>query len=88
MYVYEEQRKFVFTDEGQRVFLKIRDHVLAVLQNAEFISMDRAMRVQGVRGSSWDMLACVDRMVEIGELVEIMQAKRPAGQDRIFRKAR
>jgi hypothetical protein len=44
--------------------------------------MDRAMQGAG-GGVSWEQLACVDRMVELGELVEIKQDN-PAGQHRIF----
>jgi hypothetical protein len=34
-------------------------------------------------GDSWTMLACVDRLVELGEIREIVQADVP-GQYRVF----
>jgi len=82
MYKHEDQKINLYTDEGQRMFLRVRDHVKALLAEAGAVRMDKAM--QGARGGdSWDMLACVDRMVELGELIEIKQDN-PAGQHRIF----
>lgn len=80
-YIYEEQKASVFTDEGQRMFLKIRDHVQKCLDIAGVVRMQEAMRV--VTGDTWEIMACVDRLVEIGELKE-MQIASCACQDRVF----
>lgn len=77
MYNYEAEKKELFTDEGQRMFLKIRDKVNELLDNAG------AVRMQEAIGYSWRQLACVDRMVELGELREIPQSGMP-GQYRVF----
>jgi len=37
----------------------------------------------GVAGDSWTMLACIDRLVELGELWEVV-SQPVAGQHRIF----
>lgn len=74
-YRYEEQRANLFTEEGQRMFLKVRD--------AGAVRMDKLMGYAG-GGDSWDMLACADRLVELGELVEVPNTVCRAGQDRIF----
>lgn len=58
MYLYEEQRPSLFTDEGQRQFLKIRDNVKLLLEKAGAFRMQEALR--GCTGSSWEHLACVD----------------------------
>lgn len=86
MYDYAKQRAVVFTDDGQRMFLKIRDHTLAVLQKSGAITLEKAMNGAGT-GDSWDMIACVDRMVELGELVEVPISKPVPAQHRIFMKA-
>lgn len=70
MYKYEEIKPCLFTDEGQRKFLKIRDHVHATLAKSGAITMGKAL-IAG--GDTWEQLACVDRMVELGEIREVVQ---------------
>ena len=82
MYHYETERPVIFTDEGQRMFLQIRDRVQQLLKESGAFKMEAA--ISGCTGSSWSMLACVDRLVELGEIREIEQFYRHAGQDRIF----
>lgn len=81
MYEYEKEKPTLFTDEGQRTFLKIRDHVQKTLKAAGAIRMEEAM--DAASGSNWTRLACVDRLVELGEIREIPQHS-VAGQHRIF----
>jgi hypothetical protein len=85
MYEYEVIKPRLFTDEGQRMFLKVRDGVNATLAKAGAIRCQEAMGFAG-GGDSWTMLACVDRMVELREIREVPQ-DRCAGQDRVFIKA-
>lgn len=66
MYTYEELKPQLFTDEGQRLFLRIRDHVNRLLAMSGAVRMQEAIAQSP--GDSWTMLACVDRMVELGEL--------------------
>lgn len=80
-YDYDKQRDFVFTDVGQRQFLSIRDKIGELLREAGAVRMQEA--IQHEVGSSWDMLACVDRLVELGELKELMQPN-ISGQFRVF----
>lgn len=81
MYQYEKERERLFTDEGQRMLLKIRDNVQRLLRMAGAFEMSHA--TEGVTGNSWQMLACVDRLVELGELRELT-ARGTAGQYRVF----
>ena len=81
-YKYVDQRPHLFTDDGQRLFLKIRDNVLRILRNAGAVRMEEA--TAGFSGDSWDMLACVDRLVELKELRELKQDGYVAGQHRVF----
>jgi hypothetical protein len=46
--------------------------VKKTLSAAGAIRMEEAIAVAG--GGSWTMLACIDRMVELGEIREIKQA--------------
>lgn len=80
-YDYRKEREWLFTDHGQRMFLEIRDRVNRLLKEAGAVRMQEA--VSGVSGDSWRQLACVDRMVELGELKEVPQ-EHCAGQHRIF----
>jgi hypothetical protein len=83
MYNYETEKQKLFTDEGQRMVLAIRDHVRDCLELAGAVSMGAAINVPGVCGESWMMMACVDRLVELDYLREIPQ-REVAGQYRIF----
>ena len=40
--------------------------------------------IQGVSGDSWESMACVDRLVELGEIIEITSNMNVMSQDRIF----
>lgn len=78
-YDYAAQKPVLFTDDGQRMFLKMRDKAF------ELCKLTGVVRMQEMMGSgdSWDQLACADRMVELGDLIEIPQ-ERCAGQHRVF----
>jgi hypothetical protein len=79
-YKYEEHRPRVFTEEGQVMFLKIRDNAKHLLSLAGAVQSGKLM--SGVSGDSWTMLACIDRLVELGELREV--TKDTWGQHRVF----
>jgi len=83
-YNYNVQRDKVFTEAGQLLFLAIRDKAKELTRTAGAARLAEIIR--GQSGDSWDMLACVDRLVELGELREIPQVC--AGQHRIFIRAR
>lgn len=80
-YNYAEQRPHIFTEEGQRRFLRVRDASNELLNDAGAFCMCAPMR--GVAGDVWELMACVDRMVELGEIREIT-GPNVAGQDRVF----
>jgi hypothetical protein len=81
MYSYETEKKKLFTESGQVMFLAIRDRVNSLLEQSGAVRMQEAIATTA--GDSWEMLACVDRMVELGELHEIT-GKDVAGQHRVF----
>ena len=84
-YSYSQEREKLFTDDGQRMFLRVRDHVNQCLKQSGAVRMQEAMAGAGT-GDSWTMLACVDRLVELKELIEIPQGD-VAGQYRVFVRA-
>ncbi len=79
MYIYKNERERIFTEEGQVMFLKIRDKIYKFLKMAGAFKMDEA--IGNCSGDSWMMLACVDRLVELGEIEEITRDGR---QNRVF----
>lgn len=80
-YQYTDLRPRIFSEDGVRMLMAIRDNVRKLLTAAGAVRMQEAIAT--VSGDSWLMLACVDYLVQIGELVEI---SRPgcAGQHRVF----
>lgn len=82
VYDYREQRKNLFTDEGQRMFLKMRDTAQRLIKQAGVVRLDKMMA--GVSGDTWDMMACADRLVELEEVLEIPNTASTWGQHRLF----
>jgi len=80
MYNYKTQRANIFTDEGQRMFLRVRDQINQLLTKSGAVRMQEA--IANISGDSWDMIACVDRLIELDELREIGQAD--VTQHRVF----
>ena len=79
-YNYQTQKQNLFTEQGQVFFLKVRDAAHALIKQAGAFRFDH-VRVEGVH-YSWDMLAAIDRLVELGELVEL--PRQCWGQFRVF----
>ncbi len=68
---------------GQRLFLEIRDRVRGLLETAGAFTAGAAMR--GSTGDSWKMLACIDRLLELGEIREVTaDVDQVAAQHRVF----
>lgn len=80
-YVYQTQRPFVFTEEGQVMFLRIRDRAKSLLKLSGAIRTEEL--IAECIGCTWNMRACVDRLVELGELQRLPQDNIP-GQYEVF----
>jgi hypothetical protein len=79
-YDYQVERPKLFTDDGQRRFLTVRDRA------EECIKFSGAVRSQELLiggGDTWRMLARIDRLVELNYLREIT-GHDVAGQHRVF----
>lgn len=81
-YDYKTVRPCLFTEENQKLFLRIRDKANGLLKIAGSFRMQEVW--DGATGTTWEMMACVDRMVELGEIVEVIPANPFMGQYRIF----
>lgn len=81
-YSYKTEKPKIFTEEGQVKFLKVRDHINNLLAESGAFTMAKAWKP--ITGDCWEMMAYVDRLVELGEIKEITHSC--AGQDRIFTK--
>lgn len=69
MYDYDKEKAWVFTDEGQRMFLRVRNKVQEMLGVAGAVTAGVLLR--SLSGDTWKMMACIDRLVELGELRKI-----------------
>lgn len=85
MYVYEQEKPYVFTDEGQRSLLKIRDFAFKICATSGAVRADKLLGQ--VSGDSWKNMALIDRLVELIDIVEISQGTCP-WQSRVFQLVR
>ena len=69
-YCYQTEKPKLFQEENQAVFLCIRDQVQRLLKSSGAVRMGEAAHLPAGVGAadSWTMFACVDRLVEIGEI--------------------
>lgn len=81
MYDYQNEKANIFTEDGQVLFLQVRDNAKRLIKQAGAVRMQEI--ILGCGGDSWHMLACVDRLIELGELREVTQGD-VAGQYRVF----
>lgn len=82
VYNYERERPKLFTEDGQVVFLRVRDNVKALLKEAGAFRAQEAW--SGTSGDSWLFAACLDRLVELGEIKELTAPGSVWGQHRVF----
>lgn len=85
-YDYETEKPWLFTDEGQRAVFAANENARKLLDSAgAFLGM-RALNGVSI-GDTWKMMAVLDRLVELGAIVEIT-GPNVWGQDRVFTRAR
>lgn len=69
-YRYEEFRDFVLSDEGQRDVIRTLLHAQKIMEQSGAATM-RALMTQMRCCDSWQRLAVIDRLLEIGVLREV-----------------
>lgn len=70
-YDYTKERHNVFTDEGQKMFLKIRDRTQMLIKISGACTIEKIIDGKGILGDTFIMLACIDRLEELGEIRKI-----------------
>lgn len=80
-YRYEDERPWLFTDEGQRCLLKVRDNAFKLCDTAGAFNGMKAFRDVHV-GDTFKMMAILDRLVELQDIREITD--NVWGQNRVF----
>lgn len=70
VYSYENERPYVFTDEGQRQLIQMRDWVLLKLSTAGAFTAGKALGVVSTP-DTYKAWALLDRLVELGVVVEV-----------------
>ena len=78
-YEYNKEKHSLFTDGGQIAFLKVRSKIFKMLDESGAFCLANIVDM----GNSWFYLACADRMVELGEIVEVTSDE-CRQQDRVF----
>ena len=71
-YNYETIKPQLFTENGVEMLMKITDQTKRLLFSAGAFTMEKVTRT--VTGDSWLMLACLDYLVEKGE-IDLASAK-------------
>ena len=83
MYKYEDEKSRLFTDEGQRVLFKVRDNFKELETVSGAIKASKLMAQTTNYGDTYLFLACMDRLVEIGEIKEITDSETIA-QNKVY----
>ncbi len=81
MYKYEIEKPKIFTEDGTKMLIQIRDKAKELIKLAGVVQSDKLMKISG---NTWTMLACMDYLVENKELLEIPNTFSKAGQHRVF----
>lgn len=68
-YSYKEEKPWLFTDEGQRVLLRVLDRAREMIEKAGAVRETELMAK--TTGDSFKALAVVDRLVELGYLARV-----------------
>ena len=73
MYDYKTEKTKLYSAEGLKLYTAIRDQVRDMLNKSGAVTMGNAIQLpKGIRAAdSWELMACVDMMVENKELTEI-----------------
>ena len=82
MYSYESTKPKLFNEANSTEFIKFRDNALRLLKSAGAFMGSYAFNGVSVKSSDIQLAFC-DRLVEIGDVIEIEYNAN--GQDRIFR---
>jgi hypothetical protein len=83
MYNYNEQKAELLTTSGFNAYVQVKANAEKLLKESGAFKLHNVIQGVSGAGSSWTLLACVDKLVENKEIKEIPIPDRMA-QDRIF----
>ena len=81
-YKYEESKPNLLDKEELKRFLEVRDIVKDEIDSVGMVVMGAVM--MRTLGDTWKTMACVEMLVEIGEIVETTQESGALAQEREF----
>lgn len=84
MYDYQTERPQIFTERGVEILSLVRANAQKLLETAGAFTMSHATSNVS---DTWLMLACLDYLVEKGEIKRVTPVGSVAGQNEIFTKA-
>lgn len=84
-YQYQNEKPKLFTEDGFALLTVVRDRAQELLKAAGAFRLMELLNGRGITGDSFRMLACVDYLLEKGEIVELPRAGGMVwGQYRVF----
>lgn len=81
IYEYQDWRSDLFTEEGQIIFLQIRDNVRRLLKESGAFKHTYAYR--NITSDNYTMAACIDRLLELKEII-LVSPPNTGWPERIF----
>ena len=86
MYNYEDEKVKLFTPEKTSLLFAIRDQVPRMIKISGACTMEKASSLPSGVGAAtnWEMMACIDYLVELGEIREVKQSHPHPTNHRIF----
>jgi hypothetical protein len=86
-YNYNEQKPYVLSDDGSADVIRIKNFIDEAIADYGAVRMQEIMdRCKFATCDTWEMMACVDRLVELKQISEVTRNISVAGQHRIFTK--
>lgn len=82
MYDYKDEKHTVFTDDGQKLLFEVSGIITESFKKAGVVIMEHILN-KANGNSTWDVMAAVDRIKELGYITEITKTD-IAGQYRTF----
>jgi hypothetical protein len=83
VYDYQTERPKLFTEEGMRILIHVRDAAKKLLAESGAFKAGKVF----ASGDGWTSHAALDYLVEIGEIRRIEQGGYTAGQDEVYTKS-
>ena len=87
MYDYQKEKPYTFTDDGQRDLFKLRDFAKGKVGafNSKYITGEDLLGMPNWNAcETWKMMACIDRLVELGHLQVLQGYEALTWQGKIY----